>query len=525
MSTTVSPSGRATAPSLAARLLRGLPNLIVFALLGCLFYWGHSTGWKVPKFSALVGNGKATAAEEWCATHSVPEELCVECREELLPRPAELPWCKAHGVAVCPTCHPEAAQVKGEPRLPKYDQAAALALVPRAENNSKAASHKRRLQFVSAEAAEKAGVEVDVVQEQPMSDFIPASGEITFDPTRVTHLAARAGGSIWRVNKAIGERVEAGEVLALVEAAAVGQVKADYLQALVQTQLRERSIERLKKAGGSVAERQIIEAESALSESEIRVLTSHQALVNLGFTVPEGIEKLAAKEAADRLRFLGIPSDLVANLPAGQATANLIPVIAPRPGLVVDSHVIKGEIVTPEDTLFVVADPERMCLTLHVSQEQARYLKSGLPVRFSLEEGGPEDEASISWISAAVDERTRTLRVRADLANPEGRLKDKTFVSARVVLREESSAIVVPREAVQSTSDSQLVFVRDKNYFGEGAPKVFHVRPVRLGAKSARHVEILAGVLPGEVVAAKGSAVLLAELLRGNLGAGCACHE
>jgi cobalt-zinc-cadmium efflux system membrane fusion protein len=93
------------------------------------------------------------------------------------------------------------------------------------------------------------------------------------------------------------------------------------------------------------------------------------------------------------------------------------------------------------------------------------------------------------------------------------------------VLREEPRAVVVPREAVQSTSDAHFVFVRDRDYLKEGHPKVFHVRQVRLGAGDEQSVELLAGALPGEVVATKGSGVLLAQLLKSNLGAGCGCHK
>jgi len=115
--------------------------------------------------------------------------------------------------------------------------------------------------------------------------------------------------------------------------------------------------------------------------------------------------------------------------------------------------------------------------------------------------------------------------VRVVLDNHDRRLRDKTFGTARIILREEQHAIVVPRDAVQSTSDAQFVFVRDKNYLKEDAPKVFHVRQVRTGARDDQNIELLAGVLPGEVIATKGSPVLLAQLLRSNLGAGCGCHE
>ena len=118
-----------------------------------------------------------------------------------------------------------------------------------------------------------------------------------------------------------------------------------------------------------------------------------------------------------------------------------------------------------------------------------------------------------------------SVQVRVPLDAGEGKLRDKTFGTGRIILREEPHATVVPKEAVQSTSDAHFIFVRDKNYLKEGAPKVFHVRQIRIGAKDDRFVELLAGALPGEVVATKGSPVLLAQLLRSSLGAGCGCHE
>ena len=68
-----------------------------------------------------------------------------------------------------------------------------------------------------------------------------------------------------------------------------------------------------------------------------------------------------------------------------------------------------------------------------------------------------------------------------------------------------------------------MVFVRDKNFLNEGAPKVFHVRTVRPGVQNGPYTEIIAGLLPGEVIATQNSAVLRAELLKNNLGEGCGC--
>src|SRR5262249_4825626 len=158
------------------------------------------------------------------------------------------------------------------------------------------------------------------------------------------------------------------------------------------------------------------------------------------------------------------------------------------------------------------ADPRRMWLTLNVRAEDARRVRPGQPVRFR-PDGDPEEAAGkVAWVSTAVDEKTRTVKVRADLDNADGRLRANALRAGRVVLRQEQYAVVVPKEAVHWEGDCHVVFVRDKDYLKEGAPKVFHVRKVRPGARDDKYLEVLAGVLPGEVVATRGSAVLQAEL-------------
>ena len=87
-------------------------------------------------------------------------------------------------------------------------------------------------------------------------------------------------------------------------------------------------------------------------------------------------------------------------------------------------------------------------------------------------------------------------------------------------LREEEDAIVVPSTALHWEGCCHVVFVRDKDYMKEGSYKVFHTRSVRPGVVSGDTTEMIAGLLPGEVIVTKGSGVLRAELLKGNLGAG-----
>src|SRR5262249_56385738 len=97
-------------------------------------------------------------------------------------------------------------------------------------------------------------------------------------------LSSRLPGTVWRVEKQVGDPVKGGEVLALVDAAEVGKAKAEFLQAFAQLDLRRKSWEGLSQAAtsGAVPERQVREAETALSEARIRLRAAQQALVNLG---------------------------------------------------------------------------------------------------------------------------------------------------------------------------------------------------------------------------------------------------
>jgi cobalt-zinc-cadmium efflux system membrane fusion protein len=245
----------------------------------------------------------------------------------------------------------------------------------------------------------------------------------------------------------------------------------------------------------------------------------------LGFDVPQDVDQRDPRDLVDEMRFLGLPTDLAASLEGETKTANLMPIVAPQAGEIVQTHVVAGEVVGTDTTLFTIADPDRMWLTLHVPAEQARFVKRGQKVEFTTDDGSQRAAGQIEWISPAVDPKSRTLQARVPLDNRETNLRDQSYGTAQVILREEPNAIVVPKVAVHSTGDTYVVFVRDKHYFDEQAPKLFYVRQVRLGAASDTQVELLAGALPGEEIASQGSAVLLAQLLRSQLGAGCGCHE
>lgn len=514
-------------------LRRALPTAGVLVVLAGVGAWGYSSDWTLPKFSALIGAEKTEIAD-WCEAHNVPESICVECNPSLSPPMKDFGWCPTHGVMQCPFEHPEVAQLKTPASItPAMLERAqkAIAERPRQENNSRCTLHRKRIQFASADAVEKVGVDIAIVGEHPIVEAIVANGEIGYDETRMAHLASRVNGTVWRVNKQVGDRVNKGDILALVEGADVGQAKSELLRAISQMRLKKSNVERIRPLAGKVIpEQEFNEAVTAADEATIAVHRAQQALVNLGLPVnAEEFAALGPDEIAKRLQFLGLPPEVTSAGEPSTVTSNLLPLRSPLTGVIVSRNAVDGEVVSPTSTLFDVADTSRLWLTLNVRQADARYITHGQKVLFSPSDsaGEPEDQGTVTWISTGADDVTRTVKVRVELPNEDGRLRANTFGTGRIVLREEPKAIVVPNEAVHWDGTCSIAFVRDKDFFKKDSPttKVFHVRTVRTGVKDGANTEIIAGLLPGEVIASKNSVILEAQLLKSNLGAGCGCCE
>jgi cobalt-zinc-cadmium efflux system membrane fusion protein len=529
------------------------PTLAVLLALAALAWWGHRSGWKMPKISAIRDGAGPAAVEDWCALHNVPESKCIACRPDLLGTKVARGdlWCREHGVpeSQCTVCHPEiltrgeasdwcaehgvpesqctlcnpAVAIKGElPAEPLGDVTVLAGEGAEAEMRSRnCMTHALRVQFASPEAVRKAGIALAAVEERPMADSIEAPAEIEYDQTRLARVSSRLAGTAWRVEAGAGDRVKKGDILLLVDAAEAGRARADFLQALALVEVKDRGLKRIEASAdaGWRQRGELEEARAALRAARIGLFAAGEALASLGLAVD--IEALARSSDADlakRARFLGLPDALRERIEKEEPTANVLPIAAPLDGVVVERDVVPGEAVEPSKVLMVVADTSRMWAMIDVKLEDADRLAPGGPVLFR-QDGSSGDAAAgkIAWISTSVDERTRTVKARAELENPEGSLRAHAFGTARIIVRETPDAVAVPSDAVQWEGCCHIVFVRVRD-------DVFQTRKVRLGARGGGFVEVLAGVAAGEVVAARGSHVLKSEILRSRLGAGC-CAE
>ena len=139
---------------------------------------------------------------------------------------------------------------------------------------------------------------------------------------------------------------------------------------------------------------------------------------------------------------------------------------APFDSMVIKRDIVIGEVVNPTTPQFVLADLSRLWIMLHVRLEDVGKLSDGQEVLFHLN-GANEDAplAKINWISAEVDEKTRTVSVRADVANPKGRLRPNTFGDAHILVRQHKR-LTVPNGALQFDGSAHVVFARGTDGHG-----------------------------------------------------------
>lgn len=461
----------ATTPNSGPRHLLGfLPSALVFLVLGIVAVWGFRTEWK---FGNPFGPGDSAGAGE---------KKDDDREAEVIPGPAGPPGgCPLNGT---------------------------------------------RIRLTTPDVAGRMGLQVAPVESRPLAAAVTAPAELGYDETRLARLSSRVPGTVVRVEKQLGDPVRKGEVVALVDAAAVGKAKTDLLDAIATLDLREKEAASSAAAAmkGAVSGLQAERDAAAARQAQTRVLAAQQGLVNLGLPIDaEQLRKLSPAGQAERLRLLGLPPGYAKTLGPDAASDNLIPVVAPLDGQVVERNAVAGEVIDPATVLFVVADLSRVWVTADVRSEDADRIAVKQPLTFTAD-GHPGEALTgpVAWTSTAIDPRTRTLRVRAEIANPAAHWRAQTFGTARITLRPaDTPTTVVPPDAVQREGDCRYVFVRlDET--------TFEVRAVRTGVrgdaggppggKAEPRVELLSGVRPGEQVVTTGSFILKAELLKARLG-------
>lgn len=340
------------------------------------------------------------------------------------------------------------------------------------------------MEFVELDSAALAMAEIvlgeaDTVQ----STVLPATGTITYDQNRVSHIGPRTEGRILSLRADLGDRVRSRQVIAILESPEVGATRADLHEAesLVEIARENYDRERRLEEQGISSRRELLDAQRELRQAEASLL-----------------------RAGERLSALG----------AGHGEGSNFGVTAPFDGVVVEKHAARGEVVGPSDQLFTVADLGRLWIELDIYERDLRRVSLNQPVTVTTTAYPDRNfDGRIVYIGDILDPARRTVRARVEVDNPAGVLKPGMFARASIRVAGASTVVVVPRGAVQDVEGRQVVWVPGDE------PGHFTVRPVEVGQTlGGGRVEILSGLQPGDRIVTAGAFTLKAQLAKGEFG-------
>lgn len=330
------------------------------------------------------------------------------------------------------------------------------------------------------------GIQVAVV-ELVTTSGLPVTGTITYDANRVSHIGSRTDGRIVALSAALGDAVRRGRALAVLESPEVGQIRAE-----------EREAEELVKIAGENFARERRLAEQGIS--------SRKELLDAEADLRRA--QASMRSAQVKLQVLGAPH---AHESGGRFT-----LVAPLSGVVVARGASIGEMATPADTLFTIADLTRVWIELDIFERDLARVREGQSVLVSVTAygGGRTFPGAIVYVGDVLDPARRTLRARVEIVNQGGLLKPGMFATATIqVGAGGASMVVVPQDAVQEVEGKQVVFVPGK------LPGEFRVQPVEVGEPvDARRVSIRSGLTAGTRIVVAGAFALRSELQKGEIG-------
>lgn len=345
---------------------------------------------------------------------------------------------------------------------------------------------------MSSEQAKKYGIQVKTADAGKIMTALSTRGKVVLHPDKLAHILPKISGVSYEARKNLGDRVEQGEVLAVLESREMADIKAAYFAALEKEKLSTLIFERETQLNQKkvTAEQDFINAKSALEEAKINLRLAQQKLHTFGLDEHD-INNLSINDQKD-LRLYEIRS--------------------PIAGTVINRHITKGEFVENSVTIFEIADLNTVWVEVGIYPKDILKVKEGEIVTISLPEANMSAQAKLIYLSPIIQEETITAKAIAELSNPKGIWKPGTYVRVDMSSESKQCHVMVPRDAIQSIDSNDYVFIKT----AEG----FEKRLVQTGQCDNDSIEIKSGLNPGEEYAATET-----FLLKADLGKSTAEHE
>lgn len=342
---------------------------------------------------------------------------------------------------------------------------------------------------LSADEVRRAGIKLEALVAGTVADSLTVTATIQANQDRIARVAPRVEGRIVATHAGLGEQVRAGQALATLDSLAVGEAAAQWAQA--------QSAHRVAEADFKRAE--ALSTEEIIPRKEFLRARSEFERANADL-----------RAAEDRLRLLGVAPAAVAERSASTFTIN-----APFAGVVIEKKAPLGQLATPSEALFVVADLSRVWIEADLTEAVLARVRAGAQASVTVTAyPGEHFSGRVTYVAAVLDKDKRTIPARIEVDNRDGRLKPEMFATATIVAngaaaRPAAQALTVPDEAIVLMQGVPTVFVFEHEGYVQ--------RAVEPGDKLNGRTVVKSGLQSGEQVVVAGTYALKARVLKSQI--------
>ena len=356
----------------------------------------------------------------------------------------------------------------------------------------------------TSEAASHA-IETETVAAQPIAGIIPATGKVLVSENRVAIIGPVHEGRLVRLYAGQGSKVKKGQKLADLESADIDQAEADYLKALADYENALRTSVAEVKLAQATYDRTKILYEKTITAGKNLQAAEHDLEVAKALAASSVAGTKAALTAARRhLLILGLKESAIDALASKPDMAAVFSLTSPIEGIVVERNATIGATVGTDANLFKIIDLSSVWIDANVFEKDLERVKLGQEVKVAVPAfPGSSFSGKVILVSSVVDPDTRSVKVRTEVPNPDGRLKPDMFANVEIITDLHRAAISIPQSAVLNDGGKTVVFVADGGSFKK--------RIVTAGMQSSDRVEIIEGLTEGDKVVVKGNYLLLQQ--------------
>jgi len=402
---------------------------------------------------------------------------------------------------------------------------------------------------LEAEVLASLKLETVPVKEETQGYTLKVTGTIEANQQYLQQASALISGRVEKVNYVLGDKVQAGAVLALITSPQIAQLQGKLHESETKLELAEKNLQRVEQAENRAS---VLSAKAKLEETEAN-LRRVKKLIELGggagkdlvaaetayktaqaeydfqsnIALNREIQQARAEVATAKVDVLHIQDELKsfgASVTKDQEynhdkNRSLIALTAPISGNIVERLVNAGAGVEEGKPLFTIANLSTLWVIANVPESQIHQLKTGATTKVYSPVLGQESlSGKVTYIDPVLSEDTRTAKVRIEINNPEGKLKAGMFVEVALEIGNSpdtvsKKSILIPQEAIQRIGERIVVFIPKETEAGH-----FEVRDVQLGVENNGLREIIAGLSANEKVVTIGSFTLKTQMMKGELG-------